>query len=194
MTQWTAADDSGRARGPRGLLRAWGAVLTRPRQFFETAVAPGDQAPGLSFAVAVALVAAVTRFAVVPPSFSVGPRAATYVLAVVAVAGFLAPVALHLAAALQTVLLVAALDPERRAGVSETVQVVAYATAPCVFAGVPVPGVRLVCGLYGAALLTTGLSVRHDLSLGAAVALSAPVAVLVFGYGYGAVPAAAALL
>ncbi|PSP52231.1 hypothetical protein BRC67_05505 [Halobacteriales archaeon QH_3_68_24] len=73
---------------------------------------------------------------------------------------------------------------EERAGVSETVQTLAYAGAPCVFAALPSPAVRLVAAAYGALLLVVGTSEVHGLSLPAAAALSAVPSALVFGYAF----------
>ncbi len=193
MTTWVESPRGGRDRGPRGLLRAWAEVLVRPRRFFRNGVAPGDQAPGLVFAVCVALGYTSLRFALVPgsvPSFG-GGGALSVVLGLAVVSLFVAPAVLHLVAALQTLLLVA-LVPDR-AGVSETVQVVAYAAAPCVLAGVPSAALRLACACYGAALLAVGVSEVHRTSLVRALAATALPAVLLFGYGFGGVAAAAAL-
>jgi len=54
VTSWIADPEGGRARGPRALARAWIEALVRPRRLFANGVAPGDQAPALTFAVAVA--------------------------------------------------------------------------------------------------------------------------------------------
>jgi len=194
VTTWVENPEGGRARGPRGLLRAWVEVTTRPRRFFRHGVAPGDQAPGLAFAVAVALAHAGARFAAAPGTVpAIAPnRALSAAVALLAVGLLVAPAALHLVAALQTVLL-AATVPDR-AGVSETVQVVAYATAPCAVAGAPVPALGVAAAGYGAGLLVVGLQVVHGTSLPRAAAAAALPAALLFGYGFGGVAAAAALL
>ncbi|MFB6205461.1 MAG: YIP1 family protein [Haloglomus sp.] len=189
MTTWVENPEGGRARGPVGLAQAWGEVLVRPRRFFENGVAPGDQAPGLVFAVAVTLVHVAIRGALDPGIFPVySGRPVLSALFAVVVAGLLvAPVLLHLTAAVQTLLL-RPFVPER-SGVSETVQVVAYAAAPGVFAALPFPGVRLLAALYGAALLVVGLAVVHDTSIPRAAAAAAIPAVLVFGYAFGGLSA-----
>jgi hypothetical protein len=169
-------------------------VLRRPRTFFDRSVTPGDQAPGLVFAAAVVLVEEAIRFALVPeaaPAVGAGPAlSALFWLAVAVV--LVAPAALHLVAAIQTLSLIL-LVPER-AGVSETVQVLAYAAAPCVLAGVPYPMVRLACALYGTVLLLTGLVVVHDASPGRAVLAGLVPAALVFGYGFRGFAALVALV
>ncbi|MFB6106783.1 MAG: YIP1 family protein [Halobacteriaceae archaeon] len=196
MTTWVErpSDRDGRPRGPVGLVRAWVAVLTGPRRFFRAAVSPGDQAPGLVFVVAVTAVAAGTRLAAVPAARPVyGDRPLlSAVLAVSLVALVLAPVYLHLVAAVQTLALVP--FAPARAGVSETVQVLAYATAPCVLAGAPVDWLTAVAAGYGAVLLFVGLSEVHGVSVGRAAALGAVPAALVFGYAFGGFAAAARLV
>jgi hypothetical protein len=189
VTTWVETPTGGRDRGPRGILRAWLEVLVRPRQFFTTGVAPGDQAPGLVFAVVVAVVYTAGLFAFVPeriPSWALGPGVSA-ALALAAVSLVLAPATLHLTAALQTVLLIVAVPD--RAGVSETVQVIAYAAAPCVAAGVPVPALRAGCALYASALLVIGLREVHDTTTARAVLVAAIPAVLLFGTVFGGIDA-----
>ncbi|WP_435063761.1 YIP1 family protein [Halobaculum sp. EA56] len=194
MTTWVENPEGGRARGPAAVARAWAEVLVRPTRFFRTGVAPGDQAPGLVFAVCVAVCFAGGRFlfapATIPTAFG-GPGVSA-VVSLLFVAVFLAPAALHLTAALQTVLLIALVRD--RAGISETVQVVAYASAPCALAGPPVPELRAACALYGAGLLALGIREVHATSSERAVAATAVPAALVFGYGFRGFDAAATLL
>lgn len=185
MTTWVENTRGGRDRGPRGLARAWVEVLLRPRRFFTNGVAPGDQAPGLTFAVSVALVYLLTRFAFVPSSvpLDVGRPLVSAGISLLVAGVIVAPLTLHLASALQTVILMLVVDD--RAGVSETVQVVAYATAPCALAGLPFPALRVVCAVWGFGLLIVGMSTVHDISLPrAALAVLAP-GLLVFGYAFG---------
>lgn len=196
MTQWVENPTGGRDRGLQGLLRAWVEVMFRPRRFFRNGVAPGDQAPGLIFAVSVVLVEELVRFALVADAYpAVSGVAALDGLLWLGVAALLvAPAALHLVAALQTVLLAATFVRDR-AGISETVQVLAYATAPCVFAGVPVPEVRAVCGLYGFVLLLVGMGQLHGITRGLQAVLATAVpGSIVFGYGFRAFHAIGVLL
>jgi len=166
------------------MARDWVDVLVRPDRFFRERIAPGEQAPGLVFAMAVVLLEEGARYVFVPDAVPVvAGLSGVSRLAWLAVAVLLVtPAALHLVAAVQTLLLVP-FAPER-AGVSETVQVVAYATAPCVFAGLPIPAVRVVCAFYGAVLLALGVSARHGVSVERAVLLGAIPSALVFGYGF----------
>ncbi|QLG26722.1 YIP1 family protein [Halorarum halophilum] len=205
MTTWVEDPEGGRARGPRGLARAWVEVLVRPGRFFRTGVSPGDQAPGLVFAICVAVAFVGGRFlhaylrlgdpfafppGSVPTVFG-GPVASA--LLVLALTGLLvAPAILHLTAALQTALLIPIVRD--RGGVSETVQVIAYASAPCALAGPPVPGLRAACALYGAALLVLGLREVHGTSTLRAAAAGAIPATLVFGVGFRGLDALSTLL
>jgi len=194
MTQWVENPAGGRDRGPAALARAWVEVVSSPRRFFERGIAPGDQAPGLVFAMTVVLAEEATRFALVSgaaPSF--GGRPALSALFGLALATlFVTPAVLHLTGALQTVLLMAFVRD--RAGTSETVQVIAYATAPCIFAGVPSPTVRAACAIYGAGLFFVGLRTVHDTSLPRALVAGAIPAALVFGYAFRGFAAIAELL
>jgi len=194
MTQWVENPAGGRDRGPAALARAWVEILRSPRRFFERGIAPGDQAPGLVFAMTVVLAEEATRFALVSgaaPSF--GGRPALSALFGLALATlFVTPAVLHLTGALQTVLLMAFVRD--RAGTSETVQVIAYATAPCIFAGVPSPTVRAACAIYGAGLFVVGLVTVHDTSLPRALVAGTIPAALVFGYAFRGFAAIAELL
>jgi hypothetical protein len=204
VTTWVENPRGGRDRGPRGIVRAWAEVLFRPRRFFRNGVAPGDQAPGLVFGVLVALcyVGGILWFTpgrvleLTPDTGFVpllaGSRSTTSLLFLVAITLFVAPATMHLLGALQTLFLIATVRD--RAGVSETVQTVAYAAAPCVFAGYPSPALRVLCTVYGAVLLVVGLSVVHRTSLVRASVAGALPATILFGYGFGGVAAATTLL
>jgi len=187
---------AGRGRGPDPTwpLRTWVAVVSHPRRFFAKSVRPGEQGTGLLFAMAVVLVAAGTRLATRPgtvPSL-VGGTAVSALLVLGLVVLLVAPVGLHLVAALQ-ILLLRPLVPER-AGVAETVQVLAYATAPCALAGLPIPTLRLLCAVYGSWLLVQGLAAVHGTTRWRAAVAGLVPAVVVFGYGFGGFAALAGLL
>lgn len=184
----------GRDRGPIGMARSWVDVLIWPREFFRTRVAPGDQAPGLTFVMAVVLVEEGTRYLLAPdtiPSIAGGGVVSALIALAVAVL-LVAPAALHLVAAIQTLFLIALVDD--RAGISETVQVVGYATAPCVLVGLPIPELRVVCTAYGAALLVIGVAEVHETSTRRALVTGTIPAALVFGYGFRGFDATATLL
>ena len=169
-------------------------MLLRPRRFFRAAVAPGDQAPGLTFAMAVVLVEEASRLALAPEAVPAltGSRALSAALTVAVAVLIVTPAALHLVAAIQTLPLMALAD--ERAGISETVQVLAYAAAPCALAGVPIPEVRIVATAYGAVLLVVGLSVVHGIGPRRAAVAGAVPAALVFGYGFRGFAALSTLL
>lgn len=191
MTQWVAERAGGRDRGPRGLARAWLEVLLRPRRFFANGVAPGDQGPGLTFVVAVSAVNVGGRLLFAPGSLPgyervVVATGSVYLSAVVlvGVACFLvAPLVLHLAAALATLSLLPVADD--RAGVGETVQVVAYASAPAVLGAVPIAEVQLLAALWGSALLVVGVAVVHGISVARALLVAVVPAAFVFGVALG---------
>lgn len=185
MTQWAENTDLGRERGPLGLLRAWVEVLVNPRAFFRGKVAPGDQAPGLTFVAAVVLVSETVRLAVIDGTYPIisGQPTASALLWVLFVVVLVAPAGVHLTAALQTVILIGTV--EDRAGVSETVQVLCYATAPCVLVGLTNPWVTGVVAVWGSTLLVVGLSEVHSVPPELALAVAAVPGFLAFGYGFG---------
>jgi hypothetical protein len=184
VTQWAEQSDLGRERGPLGMARAWVEVLVRPRRFFSRRVAPGDQAPGLTFAAAAVLAAEGTRLAL-GGAYPVvaGQPAASALLWVLFVVVLVAPAGIHLTAALQTVILMATV--RERAGVSETVQVLCYSLAPCVFVGHPNPWTTSLAALWGAGLFVLGTATVHDVDPLRALGVGAVPGALAFGYGFG---------
>lgn len=192
MTTWVEPE-GGRERGPVGLAKSFTQVLLNPRTFFEEAVSPGDQAPGLVFGMAVVGVEETTRLAIHPSAALDFPTSQwlAAVLTVLLAVLLVAPAGLHALSALETLALVV-LAPDR-GGVSETVQILAYAAAPCAFAGVSFPAVTFVCGLWAFSLLVLGTSVRHDLSISRALLAALVPGALVFGSGFGWFPATAEL-
>lgn len=193
MTSWFEDPDGGRARGPRGLARAWVEALIRPRRLFVNGVTRGDQAPALTFAVAVAA-AFTLGWIAVDPSVIPGivesvPLSAVVLFLVVVALG--APVGLHLTAAVATVSVIVAsvefdggLSLRDRGGVSETVQVVAYASSPMALAGPPIPVVRVLCGAYATVLLLIGFRTVHGTTPIRTLVAGLPPAVLGYGIGY----------
>ncbi len=201
MTTWVERPEGGRDRGPRGIARAWVEVLINPRRFFRNGVAPGDQAPGLVFGVLVAVGYTVAQVATEPgpvrlvtqtPGGEQFAQAVPDALVILAVVVVVAPATLHLVSALQTVLLM--LVVRDRAGVSETVQLLAYAAAPCVLAGFPFPALRAVCAAYGTVLLVVGISEVHRTSLPRAAVAAVVPAAIVFGGGFGGTTAVITVL
>lgn len=195
MTTWIDNPDGGRQRGLIGLAEAWIEVLIHPQRFFRHGIAPGNQALGLVFAVVVTLIHTATRLASAPFPFpSLETRSVSVLLLTLLMVGvFVTPIALHLVAALETALLVPLVT--ERAGVSQTVQVIAYAVAPCALSGITLtahagvlgvltPLLWLITAVYGAVLLVIGTAVVHDTSIPRAMVVTALPSLLVFGYGF----------
>lgn len=193
MTTWIENPEGGRARGPRALVRSWIEVLIRPSRFFVTGVGPGDQAPGLTFAMVVAVAFAAGWLGTAPNAIPgiVGSPMLSALVTLFVVGLLAAPVGLHLTAALAVVSL--AIVVRDRAGVSETVQVIAYASAPFALAGPPVPVLRVACGLYAVGLLVFGLRTVHETSWLRASVAAAPAALVGYGVGYRTIAAGRSL-
>ena len=203
MTSWIEDPVGGRARGPRGLARAWVETLVRPRRLFRNGVGPGDQAPALTFAVAVAA-AFTLGWMVADPGVIPGIVASVPVSALVTflvVVALAAPVGLHVTAAVATVSVIVAsiefddgLGLRDRGGVSETVQIVAYASSPMALAGPPVPVLRVACGAYAVGLLLIGFRTVHRMSPLRTLVAGVPPALLGYGVGYRVIASIRALL
>ncbi|WP_418286722.1 YIP1 family protein [Halorubrum sp. DTA46] len=203
MTSWIDDPEGGRARGPRGLARAWIEALVRPRRLFANGVARGDQAPALTFAVAVAAAFTLGWIGVEPsvvPGIVESPALSAVILFLVVVA-LAAPVGLHLTAAVATVSVIVAsvelvdgLSLRDRGGVSETVQVVAYASSPMALAGPPIPELRVVCGAYATVLLLIGFRTVHGTTPLRTLVAGIPPALLGYGVGYRALASLRALV
>jgi hypothetical protein len=201
MTQWIENPTGGRDRGPIAMLRAWYEVVVHPFRFFDSGVAPGDQAPGLTFAMTVVFFEELTRIVLVPNTYP-GLTGDTYaflqsrplfaVLWLGVAVLLITPAVLHLVGAVATVVLMPLVSD--RGGVSETVQVIAYATAPCVFAGVPVLELQALSVTYGAVLLVIGLGVVHGTTLYRALLAGAVPILVGFVYGFRGVEAVGTLL
>lgn len=194
MTRWVETPGGGRDRGPRAIVRAWVEILVRPRRFFEHGVAPADQAPGLVFAVLVSFVYVAGLLVFDPsrvPQFGDGGIvSATIVLASVSL--LVTPISLHILAAIQTIALLPFVG--NRAGIGETVQVLAYASAPCVFAAIPSTSVRAASTTYAAVLLVVGLRMRHDTTIVRATLAAAVPAGIAFGLAFGGFDAVSTLV
>jgi len=193
VTSWIEDPVGGRARGPRGLARAWVEALIRPQRLFANGVSPGDQAPALTFAVVVAAAFTLGWIAVDPTAVPgiVGSASLSALILLLVVIALAAPVGLHLTAAVATVsVIVASIDVDGglslrdRGGVSETVQVVAYASSPMALAGPPIPELRVVCSAYATVLLLVGFRTVHGTTPLRTLAAGMPPAVLGYGVGY----------
>lgn len=185
MTQWVENPELGRERGPVALARAWVEVLLQPATFFREKIAPGDQAPGLTFAATVVFFAESVRLATTTDAYPVvaDQPAASAILWLLAIMVLLTPAGIHLTAAIQTVLLVG--GTEERAGVSETVQVICYSLAPLALLGLPSVWVKAAVVLWAASLFVYGMATVHDIWLPKAAGLAAVPALVLLGYGFG---------
>jgi hypothetical protein len=134
------------------------------------------------------------RLAVVPGATPMiaGSRLSSGILTLMLAVLLVTPAALHLVSGLQTILLIPI--TAERGGVSETVQVLAYATAPCVLAGAPIPALRVVCTLYGTSLYLLGLTIVHDLDPWQTAVAGILPAGIVFGLAFRGFPALMAVL
>ena len=185
MTQWVENPELGRERGPVALARAWVEILLRPATFFREKIAPGDQAPGLTFAATVVFFAEAVRLATTPDAYPVvaDQPGASAILWLMAIMVLLTPAGIHLTAALQTVVLV--IGARERAGVSETVQVICYSLAPLAFLGVPSVWVKAAVVLWAGGLFVYGMASVHGIRISRAVVLAAVPALVLVGYGFG---------
>lgn len=185
MTQWVENPELGRERGPIALARAWVEILLRPSSFFRAKIAPGDQAPGLTFAATVVFFAEAIRLATTADAYPVvaDQPAASAILWLLVVMVLVTPAGIHLTAALQTVILIGGAGD--RAGVSKTVQVICYSLAPLAFLGVPSVWVKAAVVLWAGALFVYGIATVHNVWLPKAVGLAAIPAILLVGYGFG---------
>lgn len=184
----------GRDRGFTGIARAMGEILVSPRAFFRRRVAPGEQAPGLTFAMTVVVVEEASRYWLSPtavPMLTASQLTSAIIVLALTVL-LITPVVLHLVAAIQTLLLLPVIKD--RAGISETVQIISYATTPCLLAGVPIPELRVVCTAYGTVLLVIGIAEIHGTTDRLAAMVGAIPAAIVFGYGFRGFDAVTTLL
>lgn len=160
------------------------AVILSPREFYQSGIGQGGQAPSLIFAMSVVVIEESIRLALSPHALPVlGNQWLLSAVLWLGVVTFIAtPTLLHLIAGLQTALLVPFV--RTRAPMSETVQVLGYATAPCVLVGIPIAELRVGSVVWGGMVLAQGIAVRHDIGLQRALLLTALPAALIFGYGF----------
>jgi len=174
VTSWIADPEGGRARGPVRSLGWWIEALVRPRRLFRERRGARRSGPGADVRRRRRrrLRARLDRLGagVVPEIVVSVPVSAAILFLLVVV--LVAPVGLHLTAAVATLSVILAsvefddgIALRDRGGVSETVQVVAYASSPMALAGPPIPELRVVCGAYAAVLLLIGFRIVHGTTL-----------------------------
>lgn len=176
------------------MVRAWYRILLHPRQFFAESVPPADQAPGLLFAAAVVLIEESTRLVLVDGAAPVlrGQPTLSAVAWVLAAVLLIAPAAIHLTAAVETLVLMA-VAPDR-GGVSQTVQVICYSMAPCVLAGIPNAALTAVVAAWSVGLVVFGTSLVHEVTVPRATVAALVPAAIVFGVGFRGIEAGASVL
>ena len=194
VTGWIERSGNGDLPSPEGLARAWVGLITRPRQFFREDVEPDRHLPALAFAMLVVAISETLRLALVPDAHPVfgGLAVPSALLWLVAVVLVVTPIVLALVTAVQTLLVKAFVDDP--GDPTETAQIVAYATAPCVLAGVPIPEVTALVVIWGTVLLAIGVSEVHGPWFEPALALSAIPSAIVFGFGFRGIGAVETLL
>ncbi|MFW6448062.1 MAG: YIP1 family protein [Halobacteriota archaeon] len=164
----------------------WGATLVFPWRVFPDRVRRGDQTPAMVLAVLVTGAWVAVRVVMDPDWYPVlgdSPRASVVIWALL-LSVVVAPVAVHVLAAVVTVILLA-VAPER-AGVSESVQVVAFALAPAPLIATGVAEVQVAAALYGTGLLVYGLARVHRVSAERAMLAAVLPAYALFVLGFGA--------
>jgi hypothetical protein len=174
--------------------RRWLGRRVQPRRFFRSTVRANDQAPAVYHIILIGIITATLRLALGPTAPpSVGGSTLTGAGVWIAVSGlFIAPIALHLAAALATVMLM--LTAPERGGISMTVQVWAYAATPVVLTGLATPAVTVVALVLAAGLTVIGTAEVHRLTRARAALAAAPPIVVVYGVGLGGFAALAQLV
>ncbi|MFB6186403.1 MAG: YIP1 family protein, partial [Halobacteriaceae archaeon] len=162
----------------------WVGVMQNPRKFFERVIIPGDQAPGLTFAMTVTgiyLLSLVT-FRTAPILSNAIQSVLSGVVLIGIFIAIITPLVIHLLAAIQTVLLMVFIAD--RGSVSETVQLICYAAAPGIFMGIPILLVQIAAGVYGISLYIIGVRVVHNVSFSKAIIVGIVPASILFGYGF----------
>jgi hypothetical protein len=163
--------------------RRWLRRLLRPRRFFAAAVRANDQAPAVYHIIIVGSITAAVRLWMGPIP-AVGGSTIFGAAVWIALTGlFIAPIALHLAAALATVMLI--ITAPDRAGISMTVQVWAYAATPVVLIGVGRPALTVVAIAVAGYWTIVGTAVVHQISTRRALLAAAVPIGIVYGIGLG---------
>lgn len=185
--------NDGRATGAAGgvsllgrSLRLWIETLVTPWRVFPDRVRVGDQTRAIIIAILVAGAWVAVRIGAAPGSFPIlgGSTAASLLIWALLLSVVVAPLGVHVLAAIATVVLHAVASD--RAGVSETVQTVAFATAPAPVIATGVAELQVLAALYGGALLVFGLIRVHRISIERAVLVGVIPAYLMFVVGFGA--------
>ena len=151
--------------------------MIHPKWFFEKKIKGGKQSDGLIFAMVVVMIEEGSRLILVDSEY--------FLISLGIAVLIVAPVLLHIVAAIQTLLL--RIGAKNRKGIGTTVQVIGYSIAPCIFAGFAIPSLSFLCAVYGSILLIIGLKEVHGVSLERAFLISIIPAIIVFGYLFGGI-------
>ncbi len=146
--------------------------MIHPKWFFGKKIKSGKQSDGLIFALVVVMIEEGSRLILVDSNY--------FFIALGVAVLIITPILLHIVAAIQTLLL--RIWAKNRKGIGTTVQVIGYSIAPCIFAGLTIPSLRVLCATYGSILLIIGLKEVHEVSLKRAFLISVIPAIIVFGY------------
>lgn len=192
MTAGPSARNDYRSTAPAAVgivartVRLWGETLLTPWRVFPGGIRPGEQLPAVIFTVLVTGAWVAVRVAVDPgavPVLGDAPVVSMLIWAAL-LAVVVAPVAVHVMAAVATVVLIAIASD--RAGVSETVQTVAFAMAPAPVLATGVAELQVLATIYGTFLVMYGLSAVHRVSPERALLAGAVPAYVLFVVGFGA--------
>jgi hypothetical protein len=154
------------------LIDTWLKVMTKPRLFFREMMGESGQGEGLVFVMVLATVEEGSRL------IWIGSE---YIIIILGITVFIAtPILLHIVAAIQTILL--RFVKKDRNGMSLTVKVICYSLSPCIFMGLTVPFLRVICAVYGWAILVIGIKEAHGVSMRNALLVTAIPSIIIFGY------------
>lgn len=164
----------------------WIVAMFFPWRCFTERVRPRDQSLGIVFAMVMVTLWAVISILIGTFSHPVigGVAWLSAIIWLSLLVIVVTPVAIHLLAAIATVVLIT-VAPNRQ-GVSETVQVIAFATAPVPLLGIDLIGVQAVAALYGFGLMWYGVRKVHRLSIERSLLVVAIPGYILFAMGFDA--------
>ena len=154
------------------LIDTWLKVMTKPHLFFGEMMEESGQGEGLIFVMVLVAIEEGSRLAWIGLEYSIIILGVTVFIAT--------PILLHIVAAIQTVLL--RFVKKDRNEMSLTVKVICYSISPCVFMGLTVPFLRIICAVYGWLILVIGIKEAHGVSMRNALLVTAVPSIIIFGY------------
>lgn len=166
-------------------LHLWASALLEPWVCFREFTVERDQTRAMGFVMVViagwALVGVL--FETISHPVIGGFPTASLIIWITFLVLVVAPAAIHLLALVATLVVMAIV--RERAGVSQTVQVMAYAMAPAVLVPIPLASLQVILALYGGVLVVYGLRVVHETSFWRALLAGIVPAYLLYGLGFG---------